>query len=175
MNADLEETLEELGPDYREVVARLRDARTVSPRHAARPRVLPSISWKGRTVGGLVAATLALVCGVAFWFLSGRPENAAEPASVAQVASASEASLGTQPYVLALEATPAAIDEILRTQAPDGSWQNDYLTRQNAAVLRRLGRANVAYRKAVRYLRSRGLEPLTEAELRARNSLAKRV
>ncbi|MBQ6137808.1 MAG: hypothetical protein IJI73_10615, partial [Kiritimatiellae bacterium] len=66
---------------------------------------------------------------------------------------------------------------ILASQRADGSWTNDFITRQNAAALRRgeSAAAKVAYRRAVRYLRSRGLSPLSDEELRDRGESAARV
>ena len=51
------------------------------------------------------------------------------------------------------------IDEMIATQNPDGSWQNDFLTRRNADALKFCGdpAAQVACRKAVRNLRVRGV------------------
>ena len=51
----------------------------------------------------------------------------------------------------------ADIVEIIRTQRPDGSWGNDFLTVQNALALERHGETGVPYRRAKRYLRSKGL------------------
>ena len=50
-----------------------------------------------------------------------------------------------------------SVDEMLATQNPDGSWQNDFLTRRNAAALRGIPAARVSYKKAVRYLNAKGL------------------
>ena len=51
---------------------------------------------------------------------------------------------------------PAAF---IRTQNADGSWCNDFLTRRNAEALARCpdAGARVAYKKAMRNLRVRGL------------------
>ena len=51
-----------------------------------------------------------------------------------------------------------AVQEMIRTQRPDGGWGNEFLTRQNAAALRVCGgeAAQRAYRKAMRNLRLRG-------------------
>ena len=50
-----------------------------------------------------------------------------------------------------------AVQEMIRTQRPDGGWANDFLTRQNAAALRLCPgeKAQIAYRRAVRNLRLR--------------------
>ena len=50
-----------------------------------------------------------------------------------------------------------SVDEMVATQNPDGSWQNDFLTRRNAAALRGIPAARVSYKKAVRYLNAKGL------------------
>ena len=49
--------------------------------------------------------------------------------------------------------------EMIATQNPDGSWKNDFLTRRNAAALRICSdpAAQIAYKKAVRNLRLRGI------------------
>ena len=57
MNGDLESTLNELGPEYRDVVARLKTAREVEP-SGTRDFSFPRTEWK-RRVGYLVAASLA--------------------------------------------------------------------------------------------------------------------
>ena len=53
------------------------------------------------------------------------------------------------------------------------SWRS---WRRSAAALRASGdeRMRVAYRRAVRYLRTKGLAPLTDAELKARGEYAAR-
>lgn len=62
-------------------------------------------------------------------------------------------------FMLAEEKSREAIDEIIRTQNPDGSWQTDFLTRRNADALLACSspEAKLAYRKAMRNLRARGL------------------
>ncbi|MBR2938388.1 MAG: hypothetical protein IKC15_00835, partial [Kiritimatiellae bacterium] len=56
----------------------------------------------------------------------------------------------------------AAVAEILRTQNADGSWQTDFLTRQNARLLASVDSpaASLARRRALRNLRVRGLAEL---------------
>lgn len=51
------------------------------------------------------------------------------------------------------------IPEMIATQRSDGSWKNDFLTRRNAAALKDCASpaAQIAYKKAVRNLRSRGI------------------
>ncbi len=119
-----------------------------------------------------MAAAFALTLAVAAVFL-GRPSGGAQSAgddgaSAVAVVPAASAS----PYVLAYGGE-GSVDELVRTQRADGSWENDFLTRQNAAALRGSERASVAYRKAVRYLRSRGLAPLPDDEFRARALLVR--
>ena len=48
---------------------------------------------------------------------------------------------------------------MIATQRSDGSWQNDFLTRRNAAALKdcTTPAAQIAYKKAMRNLRSRGI------------------
>lgn len=153
MNADLEATLNELGPGYGPLVARLRASAEAEPPARVRPS-RPAMFRPAR-----LAAALAGVCLLAgaMLLLHRRPDAESAPAA-GQLS----------PYALAYERSPAALAEILRTQAADGSWANDFLTRQNAAVLQARAHDSIACRKAVRYLRTRGLAPLTPEELEAR-------
>ena len=161
MNRDLEEQLAEMGGEYRAVVDRLRSARTVSPRatvletlkkpeRGARP-VLVRVGW-------LVAASLFVAIGLAIVF-----ERPAAP------------SLSGSVYTIAYAPTEEALGRIVASQRADGSWENDFITCQNAAALRHGVDAGsrIAYKKAVRYLRSRGLSPLTDEELRDRKFKAR--
>ena len=168
MNADLEETLKELGEGYRPVVDRLLAARTAESDGAAcRPTFrLRLVRW---TAAGLLAASVAGICLMTRTSVVDEPPVAASEPRAVPAAAPSPAT----PYTLALAPTPAAIDEIVRTQAADGSWANDFLTRQNAAALREVDATSVAYRKAVRYLRTKGLAPLTDDELHVLAARAK--
>ena len=145
MNSDLEATLEELGEGYREVVCRLRRSRT------AEDCIIRS-RWKvGLGVGvGLVAAGLATALLFPAFIAGGR--LAVSPSVSA--------------YMLAHSSSGDALDELLRTQRADGSWDNDFLTRQNAAALQNVGEARIAYRRALRYLRAKGLKPFTSDEMK---------
>lgn len=158
MNADLEETLRELGEPYRPVVDRLRAAAEVEvPPRADRER----LSAHGWRLPRLLAACLAVAClsaGLLVFLSRGT-------ADVRSAVAAEEAGPALSPYALAYSQTPQALAEIVRTQAPDGSWANDFLTRQNAAALAGIATERVAYRRAVRYLRQKGLAPFSEAEL----------
>ena len=162
MNADLENTVEELGPAYRDVVARLRAAREVEPKKAARCSCGQSDDANSHTVPPwLVAASLAAVLALAVLCIAPRGgESAADvPLTI---------------YTVAYAPTEEALELIVASQRADGSWSNDFLTRQNAAALRASEdeRMRVAYRRAVRYLRAKGLSPLTDAELKARGEYA---
>ena len=160
MNADLEATLDELGPGYRAVVGRLCAAATVEPR-AERPR--GQAPWRrGRAfwwprAGYLVAASLFAAVALSIFLQGARP--AAIPAAA-------------RIYTIAYAPNETALKELVASQRADGSWDNDFLTRQNAAALRGVAVARVPYRKAVRYLKAKGLSPLTDAELRARGAFA---
>ncbi len=169
MNKDLEETLNELGPDCRKVVDRLLAAREVVPRPAVHvPRFSNHeprfASHEPRTTnhvlraGYLVAASL--FAAIALSMLFQRPADGA-----CDVRSA---------YTVAYARDAASLAAIVASQRSDGSWANDWITRQNAAALRdaQSDEMRVAYRKAVRYLRSKGLAPLTGEELRARGETA---
>ena len=72
--------------------------------------------------------------------------------------SAPMSALGAE-YRLALAADGASIREMIRTQNADGSWKTDYLTKRNAAALKgsEIAEARVAYKKAMRNLRIRGV------------------
>ncbi len=170
MNADLEATLNELGPGYRAVVDRMlepfasdvpvekaTDEAVRSP--GRRPFMFP---W---LVGGLVAASLAVVFG--FMVVNSLRTTEGRIGEDRPVA-VGRAEIGS-PWILAYSGTQSAIAEMLRTQGADGSWSSDALTRQNAAALRHVESAGIAYRRAVRYLRTRGLVPLTDEELRRRS------
>ncbi len=173
MNADLENTVEELGPAYRDVVARLRASREVEPvrfglKDLAPGRVadrrFPDLA-PGRAsrspVSYLAAASLAAALALAVLYVAPRGGDAA-------------AEVPLTVYTVAYAPTEEALELILASQRADGSWSNDFLTRQNAAALRASGdeRMRVAYRRAVRYLRTKGLAPLTDAELKARGEYA---
>ena len=160
MNADLEATLDELGPGYRAVVGRLCAAATVEPR-AERPRGQapwrrgPALWWP--RAGYLVAASLFAAIALAIFLQPTRPTAVPGSARI---------------YTVAYARDEAALKELVASQRADGSWDNDFLTRQNAAALRGVAMARVPYRKAVRYLKAKGLSPLTDAELRARGAFA---
>lgn len=148
MTGDLEETLRELGPGYREVVGRLLDARE-TPGRFRRPACGDRPRWLvGDRPRWLAAAAVAVVAGfVAVFALA--PSRQTEPA----VAVGGE-------YRLALVADGAAIRELIRTQNADGSWKTDFLTKRNAAALKGCdtAEARIAYKKAMRNLRIRGVE-----------------
>lgn len=162
MSTDLEETLNELGPAYRAVVDRLRAAPTREPRAPVQPAVrrFSFLRW------GLPLATAAAAAFALFaprvTVKTPQESGGGTPTPIMR-----SVAVGT-PYTRALTASPADLAEILRTQAPDGSWSSDELTRQNAAALRLADGTSVAYRRALRYLRSKGLAPLTDDELRRR-------
>ncbi len=149
MNADLEDTLRELGPGYREMVARMRRLGDRPPSAAA---------WRKTAYAAAAAAALAI--GVAAVFVGAQSGGEDGSARLRRPAM----------YLLAYGGADAA-RELVGSQNADGSWANDFLTRQNAAALRGVDGASVAYRKALRYLRSKGLAPLTDEELRRRASL----
>ena len=162
MNGDLEKTLNELGPEYRDVVARLRSAREVEP-SGTRAFSLPRTEW-WRHVGYRVAASLLVALGLSI-FMQDAANAPREPYAGAKV------------YTVAYAPTEEALEIIVASQRADGSWSNDFITRQNAAALRASedARMKIAYRRAVRYLRSKGLAPLTDDELKVRGEYAAKV
>ena len=144
MNADLENTLAGLGADARRMVSAMKGAFPEECRAGGEPRsrrqVLPWLA----AASGLAAASVAAV----FAFRAAIPPPA-ENGGVHPRA--------PREYTLALAGGADDIVEIIRTQRPDGSWGNDFLTAQNALALERHGETGVPYRRAKRYLRSRGL------------------
>jgi len=176
MTRDLEETLAELGPGYRTVVDRLTDA--YRPLNGTNPSVLrlptstsTTLSSRGhlfrRTAAYLVAASLVVFLGLAVLFRLDSP----------RIERRSGVFDAKRVYTVAYAADESALRAIVASQRSDGSWSNDFITRQNAAALRNATDAAslVAYKRAVRYLRSRGLEPLTDGELKSRGDRAARV
>ena len=163
MNADLEETVGELGPGYRDVVARLRAAREVEPGKAPVTGRAGAAPWCAARspFSYLVAASLVAALALAVLYVMPRGGSTA-------------AEVPLTVYTVAYAPTEEALEAIVASQRADGSWSNDFLTRQNAAALRASDedRMRVAYRRAVRYLRSKGLAPLTDEELRQRGEYA---
>ena len=141
MNSDLEEQLAEMGPEFRAVAGRLLSARRATDERSSR-------AWRG---GWLAAASLVAAAGL--WIVAERGTDGRRAGQIPPaVARSSE-------YALAQCGDATAVREMIRTQNADGSWQNDFLTRQNAAALRRCDtrEAQTAYKKAMRNLRFRGI------------------
>ena len=143
MNRDLEETLNELGPDYRAVVARLKQAKGGED-FRRKTRVLRPT---------LAAASLLALFGLTALFLQ---------SNISSIEHSNNSPSAPREY-------RATVAEMIATQNPDGSWQNDFLTRRNAEALKVCGdpAARIAYKKAVRNLRTRGVEVLTSGMERA--------
>ena len=139
MTEDLADTLRELGPGYWEVADRLLAARE-TPGRIRRLCASHRPCW-------LAAASLVAVAGFAALFTLAPSGGGA-----------SSGSFGRE-YRLALVADEASIGEIIRTQNADGSWNNDFLTKRNAAALKSctVADARIAYKKAMRNLRLRGV------------------
>ena len=139
MTEDLAGTLRELGPGYREVADRLYAAREM-------PSRFRGMVFADRT-RWLVAASFVALAGFAVMFAI--PNSRCKAPAVA---------VGRE-YRLALASDDASICEIIRTQNADGSWKNDFLTKRNAAALKgcETMAARVAYKKAMRNLRLRGV------------------
>lgn len=165
MTKDLEETLAELGPEYREVVNRLRSAyRSPTPFARSEASSSPhSGRITGWSVGYLIAASFLIFLGIGIAF---RPSQSGRWSSVPHTV-----------YTVAYAPNETALAAIVNSQRADGSWANDFLTQQNAAALRGAeGSAErIAYKKAVRYLRSKGLRPLSDEELKMRGDAAARM
>ena len=144
MNRDLEKQLDEMGPEYRAVVARLRGARGAEDlrRETLDVRRRGFVSKVFRLRSYLTAASLLVLVGLGVFFL-GRQDFRRETEDV---------SFAPREY-------RASVAEMVATQNPDGSWKNDFLTRRNAAALKACGdpAAQIAYKKAARNLRLRGI------------------
>lgn len=154
MTKDLEETLAGLDAGSRETVLRMKAAfrdEAIASRASA-IRFTPPKRWKDaftRTqVAALAAACLLAVLGFA---------AVLAPARVAK------GKLASSPYAMAY-CGGKSVEELIRTQRPDGGWESDYLTRQNAAALKSVQGAQLAYRKALRHLRMKGLAPMSDEE-----------
>ena len=128
MSRDLEKTLDEMGPEYRTVVVRLRMAQSAGKREEGRGNR-----------GWLIAASLLVAIGLGVIFLTSQTSQTSG--------------------ICAPREYRANIPEMIATQNPDGSWENDFLTRRNAAALKACSdpAARVAYKKAMRYLCFKGL------------------
>lgn len=145
MNKDLQATLDELGPEYHRLV---REMRAPFEPERAGARRIPV--WK---IGYLAAALLLVVLGLVAIFCP--VHTASRPAP--------------HIYTIAYADTPDSLQAIVAAQRADGSWENDFLTRQNAAALQNDTdpKARIAYLRAVRYLRKKGLAPFSVQEFNA--------
>lgn len=154
MTNDLEDTLKELGPEYRSVVKRLKAPFAVSPEPWFR---------RNRVAPYLLAASLLLVLSLVVMDVTSSPRDARAFASCSSRAPAV--------YTAAYASDEFALRAIIDSQQSDGSWSNDYLTMQNAAALRRAHdeASRIAFKRAVRYLRAKGLGPISDDELRRRS------
>ena len=146
MNRDLEETLNELGPDYRAVVARLRTAREAQdfrrPVFRLRSEALRPM---------LAAASILILIGLGVFFQTSHPLTFS-PSHPLTFSPSHPPTRGAHEYQM-------DVAEMIATQNADGSWKNDFLTRRNAEALKLCGdpAAQVAYKKAMRNLRTRGV------------------
>ena len=157
MSRDLEEQLGELGPECRAVVARLRAGREVEPCKPGAGSSADSRSSRFYRQAYLVAASLlvAVVLGVLFPQSNNRTIEQSEQSNnrtIEQSEQSNNPPSAPREYVM-------TVPEMLATQNPDGSWKNDFLTRRNAEALRLCtgSDARIAYKKAMRNLRARGL------------------
>ena len=155
MTEDLEKTLDEMGAGYREVVGRL----TAAYRPMSLPAAGGTVAPRRRHMAAyLAAASLLLAVALCAVFGARRARNAGpcESSCVYTV----RATTAENEYRLAIVRDDAAVQEMIRTQRPDGSWKNDFLTKRNAEVLKDCPgeAARIAYKKAIRNLRSRGVQ-----------------
>ena len=169
MSKDLEAQLEEMGGDYRAVVERLRRARDAEPDLAQRGgrgtmsagliggKRGPTAVWRAGNPWVLLAASLLILLGLGVIFRL-QSDNRALRQAAKRAYTVRVTDAATE-YSLAYLRNDEAVKEMIRTQNADGSWKNDFLTRQNAAALKRCpsAEARVAYKKAMRNLRARGV------------------
>ena len=144
MNRDLENELAE-HPEFRAVVARLRAGCECQSAGVVGGRKRPTAVWLTWNPRPLAAASLILLLGLAACLLTSRTFRTARVARTFHARAPREYTLSTS--------------EMIASQNPDGSWQSDFLTRRNAAALRACGdpAAQIAYKKAMRNLRTRGI------------------
>lgn len=162
MSEDLENTLRELGAEYVGVVAKLKSINELNSSGCVR-RVILRRRFYCLSYVTSIAAMVVLALGL--WMLLGVNER--------DNGIISDRKYNINPYSLAFQdSIDKAIIEIKRTQKPDGSWKSDILTRQNATVLMKVDKSSLAYRKAMRYLRSKGLSPLSEREFQSLKELS---
>ena len=146
MSRDLEKQLNEMGPEYRAVALRLcaaREVESLCQSSGSRQSSRSSGTSTALKSAYLVAASLLVVLGLSAIFIQSNNRT---------IEQSSNPQFGPREY-------RASVSEMIATQNPDGSWQNDFLTRRNAEALKLCGdpAAQVAYRKAVRNLRVRGV------------------
>ena len=152
MSRDLERQLEEMGPAYRTVVARLRAAREVEVGQRTEDKGQRPLSAVLCPLSYLVAASLLVLLGLGVVLFQTIEQSNNSPCYTVRVTDAQTE------YTHAELRGDELVKELIRTQNPDGSWKDDALTRRNAEVLRtcRSDEAQAAYRKAIDNLRSRG-------------------
>jgi hypothetical protein len=161
MTEDFKETLDELGPEYIQVVDKLKNLGEIEPKNG---KFFAKRSVFFKRNGVLLAASLTLVIAMTFYFVKSNWDKK----GIAEIDISA-----SKPYFLAFNLTDErSIEEIKRTQKPDGSWNNDLLTRQNATALMKVDKSSLAYRKAMRYLRSKGLSPLSDSEFQSLKELS---
>ena len=155
MTKDLEETLAEMGPAYRAVVDRLVASEQAAPSAVGRIDGFENRWGWGRAAYVRVAASLLVCAGLVGVFLATSARRA--PADAPKVYTI-HVTTAARAYRLAQIRDDAAVQEMIRTQNPDGSWENDFLTKRNAEVLRTCpdAAAQIAFKKAQRNLRLRG-------------------
>ena len=175
MTKDLEDTLNELGPEYRSVVDRLLSMPSAPGTVLSAPGTTLSAPstrhYALSTRHYLLAASLLLVVSLAIWNFTSTTLHS----SLLPLHSSPPSSSAPAVYTVAYASDEFALRAILDSQRSDGSWSNDYLTMQNAAALRKANdeASQIAYKRAVRYLRTKGLGPISDAELQERSDKTK--
>ena len=155
MTKDLEMTLMELGPEYHSVVGRLMSGKIVPQ--------LSGCKFYSRTkmFTYLIAASFVICLAAASVLLSFQTSHVAS-------------TFANAPRAYKLAFIPTARTEIVSTQHEDGGWGSDFITRQNAAALEgsEVEAERIAYHKALRYLRLKGITPISKCEF---DSIARKL
>lgn len=160
MNADLEATLNELGPEYRTVVDRLRagaEAKDMSRETGDAKRGRKTRDGRGFPM--LLAASVAIALALTIWFHQrpNFPTSQHPNTPTSQPPNIPTSQRPNLPTAYGAREYRLTTDEMIATQRADGGWANDFLTRRNAEALKDLDdpRAQLAYKKALRNLRLR--------------------
>jgi len=158
MNADLEAELNE-NTELVSVVARLRAGKEVCAASEVRGQRSEGRQWRWHHPAWLVAASLLLVIALAIFHTPSPSQYLRRLAARALTSFSTPSTLTPQPStVYGAREYRLSVDEMIATQKGDGGWGNDFQTRRNAAALEHetSSAARIAYKKALRNLRTKG-------------------